>query len=125
MRIHEIIAEGTKGKLDREHKKAMHRTVTFNDGNGAGFDYNLQRVGLAAAMADGSNKKLKVDDRTWFHSDNVAVPYTELESRMLNQAFKHVNSKVNHVVRDHRSSESSGTHRTSPVPARRTNKYGV
>lgn len=125
MKISEIISEGRKGQLDPDHKQSMHSTYTYNDKNGAGFDYNYYRVGMAAAMADGSNRPLDIDDRTWYHHDNVAVPYSKAESDMLKQAFKHVNTSVNHVVRDHRSKESSGTHTISPVSARRPNRYGV
>ena len=122
MKISEIIIEGTKGSLRPEHKAALHTTTTFNDNNGAGFDYNFNRVGLALAMADGSGKKLDIDDRTWYHSDNVAVPYTELENRMLKQAFKSINSTVNSVVRDHKSKEQDDTHKISPVPVRKKNR---
>ena len=125
MRIHEIISEGSRGKLRPDHKASLHGVSTFNDGHGHGADHNFNRVGLAVAMADGGKKKLDIDDRTWYHSDNVAVPYSDLEHRMLDQAFRSVKTKVNHVVKDHSSREHDSIHRASPVPAKKRNKYGV
>ena len=125
MKITEIIQEGRKGKLRPDHEKALLGTRTFGDGHGAGNDQNYNRVGLALAMADGSDADLDIDDRTWFHADNVAVPYTELEHKMLDQAFRAVKTIQQHVVRNHHSSEHESVHKASPVPARRKNKYGV
>lgn len=125
MRAHEFIIEGSKGKLHGDHAHAFHRTITYNDGHGAGFDYNFNRVGMAVAMSDGSNKKLDIDDRTWFHHDNVAVPYTEEEADMFKQAFKAIKTDVNQVVTDHRSKEPNHVNNTSPVAAKPRNRYGV
>lgn len=125
MRAYEFVTEGTKGKLHSDHAHAFHKTITYNDGHGAGFDYNFNRVGMAVAMSDGSNKKLDINDRTWFHHDNVAVPYTDEEEAMLKQAFKAVKTDVNPVVTDHRSSEPNHVNNASPVAAKKKNRYGV
>ena len=125
MKITEIIQEGTKGELHTDHKHAFHKTMTYNDGHGAGYDYNFNRVGMAVAMSDGSNKKLDVDDRTWFHHDNVAVPYTNEEEKMFKQAFKSIKTKVNPVVTDHKSREPNHVNNQSPVAAKKKNRYGV
>lgn len=125
MKIRDIIVEGNKGKLSNDHAHAFHKTLTYNDGHGAGFDYNFNRVGMAVAMSDGSNKKLDVDDRTWFHHDNVAIPYTEEEVKMFKQAFKAIKTDVNNVVSDHRSKEPNHVNNASPVAARKKNRYGV
>lgn len=125
MRANEFVAEGTKGKLRKSAGKAMHKTHAFNDGHDAGNNYNFNRVGIAVAMADGSNKKLDIDDRTWYHNNNVAVPYTELEHKMLNQAFKNVSTESEQIVRDHRSLEPDTVNKQSPVATKKKNKYGV
>jgi len=124
MRANEFIIE-RKGHLRGSHQRAMHRSHAYKDGHHAGNNYNFYRVGMAAAMADGSNKKLDIDDRTWYHNNNLAVPYTEHEHKMMHQAFGSVDSDVEEIVHDHSSKESKHTNNTSPVPTKRTNKYGV
>lgn len=125
MKIRDIIVEGNKGKLPSGHKKAMHRTHSYNDGYDAGNNYNFYRVGMAAAMADGSGKLPDIDDRTWYHNNNIAVPYSETEHKIMHDAFKAVSSDVEEIVKDHRSLEDDTVQRTSPVRAKSTNKYGV
>jgi hypothetical protein len=125
MKIKDIVHEGRRGRLDKTKSQAMHRTHVYGDGYHTNGTMNFYRVGMAAAMADGSGKPLEIDDRTWYSTNNVSNPYTELEHRMMHQAFKHVKSDVEEVVKDHRSRESKDTHKNSPVPARKKNKYGV
>lgn len=125
MKINEIILEGHKGKLPKSQSRAMHRTHAYGDGYKTNGTYNFYRVGMAAAMADGSRDRLPIDDRTWYHSKNVAVPYTELEHDMMHQAFNVINSDVDHVVNDHRSLESDAVNKRSPTAAPKRNKYGV
>jgi hypothetical protein len=124
MRANEFITE-RKGHLRKSHERAMHRTHAYNDGYDAGNNYNFYRVGMAAAMADGTNKKLDIDDRTWYHNNNLAVPYTEQEHKMMHQAFGNVSTDVEEIVRDHSSKESKMTNNVSPVSGKRPNKYGV
>lgn len=125
MKIKEVVAEGKKGKLNKIAKRAMHRTHSFSDGYKANGTMNFYRVGMAAAMADGSNKPVDIDERTWYSTDNVAVPYSDLEHKMLNQAFKAIKTKVKSPVTDHKSRETSDTNKKSPVRAPTKNKYGV
>lgn len=128
MRASEFVTEGKpgkKGKLRSSSADTMHRTHAYGDGYHTNGTYNFYRVGMAAAMADGSDKKLDINDRTWYHSNNVAVPYTETEHDMMHQAFNVINTNVDEVVKDHRSMEPKTVNKSSPVPAKRTNKYGV
>lgn len=125
MKISEIVFEGKKGKLDKNTKKAMNKTHTYSDGYHADGTMNFYRVGMAAAMADGGNKPVDIDERTWFSTNNVAVPYTDLEHKMMHQAFKAVKSNVKNPVPDHRSREADGTNRSSPVRAKSKNRFGV
>lgn len=128
MRADEFVIEGKpgkKGKLKKSIANAMHGTHAFGDGYHSNGTYNFYRVGMASAMADGTDKKLDIDDRTWFHTNNVAVPFTELEHKMLHQAFDVVNTNVDQVVKDHRSLEPDSVNRVSPVGKIKKNKYGV
>jgi len=125
MKISEIIFEGQKGKLDKNIKKTMNKTHTYSDGYHADRTMNFYRVGMAAAMADGSNKPVDIDERTWFSTNNVAVPFTDLEHKMMDQAFKSVKSDVKKPVPNHNSFEADDTNRASPVRIKTTNKSGV
>lgn len=125
MRASEFIIEGTKGKLRTSTANAMHKTHAFGDGYKTNGTYNFYRVGLAAAMADGSDKKLDIDDRTWFATNNVAVPYTEQEHDMLHQAFKTIKTNVDTIVSDHRSQEPETVNTKSITAKPRRNKYGI
>lgn len=125
MKIKEVVVEGKKGKLNKVAKKAMHKTHSYSDGYKANGTMNFYRVGMAAAMADGSNKPVDIDERTWYSTDNVAVPYSDLEHKMLHQAFKAIKTNVKSPVTDHKSRETNGTNKTSPVRPATKNKYGV
>ena len=80
---------------------------------------------MAAAMADGSGKPVDVDERTWYSTSNVTVPYSDVEHDMMHQAFKTVKTNVKTPVRDRKSREADDTHKTSPVRAKSKNKFGV
>lgn len=125
MKINEIIKEGKKGKLSKHVKNAMHKTHSYSDGYKTDGTMNFYRVGMAAAMADGGDKPVDIDERTWFSTRNVTVPYSDLEHKMMHQAFKSVNSNVKTPVPDSRSKEADDTNRSSPVRAKSKNKYGI
>lgn len=125
MKIREILHERRRGKLPKSHKNALHRTHTYSDGYHTDGSMNFYRVGMAAAMADGSDKPVEIDERTWYSTNNVAVPYSELEHKMMHQAFKSINSDVKTPVKDGRSCEADDTHKTSPIRAKTRNKFGV
>jgi len=125
MKISEVIIEGKRGKLPKNAKNAMHKTHAYGDGYHADGTMNFYRVGMAAAMADGSDRPVDLDERTWYSTKNVTVPYTEVEHKMMHQAFKTVNTDLETPVKDHRSREADDTHKSSPVRARTKNKYGV
>jgi len=125
MKIHEIIIEGKKGKLSGHAKNAMHKTHAYSDGYHTDGTMNFYRVGMAAAMADGSKNPVDIDERTWYSTSNVTVPYSDLEHEMMHQAFKAVKSNVKTPVKDRKSREADDTHKTSPVRAKSKNKFGV
>ena len=125
MKIDEIVLEGKKGRLHKHTKNAMHKTHAYSDGYHTDGAMNFYRVGMAAAMSDGSGKPVDVDERTWYSTSNVTVPYTDLEHDMMHSAFKTVKTNVKTPVRDRKSREADDTHKTSPVRARSKNRFGV
>jgi len=125
MKIAEIVCEGRQGKLAKSHKRALHRTHVFGDGHKANGNMNFYRVAMASAMADGTNKSLPIDERTWYSTNNVAVPYSEIEHHMLRQAYKAVKTDVKQPVKHHGSKESKMVNSVSPVAKVKRNQYGV
>jgi hypothetical protein len=116
MKINEIIVEGKRrGKI---HKHAGHASTgewVWRD-DGTDRTYNLNRVMMAAGMADGqSDKAVDMDEASWTEKNNVARPYTEAEHNMMKAAFNTVSSKVSHTVKDHRSLEADDVHKVSPT----------
>lgn len=124
MKINEIIAEGHDGKKPK-HLTQDTGQWKFRDSGGYDRAYNLNRVMMATAMADGSDKPLDMDQASFVEKFNVAHPYTEEEHNMMKQAFKTVDSEVQHIEPDHKSREHPDTHKQSPIQARKKNQYGV
>lgn len=115
MRANEFLPEDKQGKLHKDQEDPMKTAIAFRD-DGTDRGYNLNRVMMAAAMADGKSKKpVKMDAGSWTAKNNTVHPYTEEEHNMVHQAFGAVNSQYHDEVSDHHSKEPETTHRTSPV----------
>jgi hypothetical protein len=115
MRAHEFIVEST-AKLHSDHDDAMPGAYNFRD-NGVDRTYHLNRIMMAAAMADGKSTAAIKDanESSWNEKYNTAHPYTKEEHNMLKAAFNTVPSNVHHMVSDHRSMEPDHVHKVSPV----------
>jgi hypothetical protein len=116
MKINEIVTEGKrKGKINKQAKRASTGEWLFRD-EGVDRAYNLNRVMMAAGMADGtSSKAVDMDEASWVEKHNVARPYTEAEHMMMQSAFNTVSSKSKHSIPHHRSVELDDVHKVSPV----------
>ena len=87
MRARDFVFE-RDGKIGSRRQVATRGLVLFSDGERANSDYTLNRVMMAAAMADGSDQVLDMDEKSWIGKRLGAYPYTEQEHNMLIQAFK-------------------------------------
>ena len=129
MRIREIIFEdnivknNTKPRPDQEMAlKAAHRVAGTADRH-----YDLNRVMMCAAGSDGRMIP-KVDVQSWAGKNNIAIPYTRVESEMLKRAYEAMGVDWDDVLKPNqqeKSLETADVQKTSPVPRRKTNKYGV
>lgn len=119
MRASEFVRE-SKGKVSKRHSKAQPGGYKFSD-DGTDRTYNLNQIMKAAAMSDGSSTRpLKMNDESFAGTHNMAYPYTELEHRMMKQAFATVSSTKSHeLIRHHGSQELDCTHKISPIKPRR------
>jgi len=73
-------------------------------------------VMMAAAMADGSNDVINMDEKSWIGKKRGAYPYTDIENKMLIQAFKAAGAEYTDLnAGDMDSEEVPGTNTVSPV----------
>ena len=93
MKIWEIISEGSDGKMPRVAVNANRGEVRFRDPGGYDRVYHLNRIMMATACSDGVSP-LALDAETWSGRYNTAHPYTEIEAKMLKQAYKAVGSEM-------------------------------
>jgi len=87
MRAREFIAE-RDGTIGTRRQAATVGLNTFGDSERQNSDYTLNRVMMAAACADGTNKPIDIDAKSWLGKSRSAHPYTKVEQNMLKQAFK-------------------------------------
>ena len=81
--------------------RGLHK---FRDPGGYDRTYELNRIMMAVASADGTTP-LEIDAETWSGRYNTAHPYTDIESKMLKQAYKAVGSDI--VDLNHGDDEST------------------
>ena len=118
MRAFEFLIEKHVGKIGSRRQAATRGLTKFRDVGGYDRTYELNRVMMAVATADGSGKPLDLDSESWSGRYNTAHPYTDEEAAMLKQAFQATGSE-NHDLNDgdNRSQEVESTHTLSPVVA--------
>ena len=118
MRAHEFLIEKQIGKIGNRRQAGTRGLTKFRDIGGYDRTYELNRVMMAVAMADGSGKPLELDTESWAGRYNTAHPYTDEEAMMLKQALKATGSETHDLNSgDNRSQELESTHTHSPVVA--------
>lgn len=116
MRAREFLAEKHQGKIHKVHQNASVGLHKFRDPGGYDRTYELNRVMMAVAMADGTNAPIPMDQASWVGKYNTAHAYTEEEHNMLKQAFKAVGSEVTDLNHgDLKSQEHPAVNYTSPI----------
>lgn len=119
MKINEIIFEAYDGKKPDLQTRADTGEWQFRDKGGYDRSYNLNRVMMAAGMADGvSEDAVDMPQSSWVEKRNVARPYSEAEHKMMKSAFKTVSSEYYETEPDHKSREPDDTNKQSPVKDR-------
>ena len=115
MRAHEFLIEKQTGKIGKRRSQATVGLNKFRDKDLADRAYELNRVMMATAATDGTFVP-KMDNESWAGRYNLAMPYTDVEQRMIEKAFQAVGSEyedLNHG--DLRSQELESTNTLSPV----------
>lgn len=117
MRASEFISEGKKkaGKMTKRQRVSTRGVNKFRDPNGFDRTYEMNRVGMALACTDGDNDPV-VDQESWSGRFNTAHPYTEVEQRMLEKAYKAIGSSHQDLNKgDLRSQELDSVNVSSPM----------
>ena len=115
MRAREFITE-QDGVIGKRRQAATVGLNLFSDGERTSSDYTLNRVMMAVGMADGSGQPLNMDEKSWVGKRRSAHPYTDVEQRMLKQAYKAAGAKWTDLNSgDLDSEEVLSTNTQSPV----------
>ena len=119
MRAKEFITEdNAPGKLTKRQRYGSRGLHKFQDVDGRDRVYELNRVMMALAQANGESdhEKIDLDSESWIGTSNMAVPYTEVESNMLKSAYKAVGSEWEDLNGgDMKSVELPSINKESPI----------
>jgi hypothetical protein len=127
MKIKDIIVENKIGDIPPRLQQATVGLDKFRDNQFADRVYELNRVMMAVASADGINPLApEVDAESWAGRNNLAFPYTAEEQEMLKAAFGVIGSHYEDLNNgDLKSRELDSTNKISPVAKPKKNKYGI
>jgi uncharacterized lipoprotein NlpE involved in copper resistance len=127
MRAHEFIKESTaKGSVPKHFDDASQGTMSMRDVGGYDRTYHLNRIMMAAGMADGrSNKPVEMDSSSFVEKFNVAFPYTDMEHAMMMQAMATIPTDGRELSKRGKSKEPVDTNVTSAVAKPKRNRFGV
>lgn len=118
MRAREFVSEDKVGKISDQQQSATRGLNKFRDRQFSDRVYELNRVMMAAACNDGNDFAEPVDAESWAGRNNIAAPYTEVEQRMLEKAYKAIGSRSWDLNKgDMDSEELPDTNKTSPIKA--------
>jgi hypothetical protein len=119
MRAREFIAEHKKvGDLSTRNQQATVGLHKFRDAEFADRVYELNRIMMAVASNDGKEFVQDMDAESWAGRYDIAAPYTEIEQKMLEKAYKVVGSKHFDLNDgDLKSQEHPAVNTASPVKA--------
>lgn len=116
MRAAEFLIEKRTGKIGHRRQAGTRGLSKFRDPQGFDRIYELNRVMMAVACADGSDTPLDLDTESWAGKFNTAHPYTDKEVAMMKQALLATGSESHDLnAGDNRSQEVKSTNTTSPV----------
>ena len=121
MRAREFIIEAynSPGKLTKRQRYGSRGMHKFQDVDGRDRVYELSRVMMALAQANGNtgaDDGFDLDSESWIDTSNMAVPYTELEANMLKAAYKAVGSEWEDLNSgDMKSVELPSINKESPI----------
>jgi len=117
MRANEFITESTpSGKMPNRLDYANQGSLRMRDIGGYDRTYHLNRILMAAGMADGkSTKPVDMDSSSFVEKYNVAFPYTDEEHNMILQAMATIPTDGKELTKRSKSEELPSVNKVSPV----------
>jgi len=116
MRASEFLVEKQQGHISKRQQQATVGLHRFRDPGGYDRAYELNRVMMAVACADGTDAPIDMDAASWVGKYNTASPYSKEEQKMLKQAFKAAGAIHTDLNKgDLESQELESTNKRSPV----------
>ena len=114
MRANEFMSESKQAIVSNRQSVATKGLHKFRDPNGYDRTYELNRIMMAVACTDGDIDPV-LDGESWAGRFNTAHPYSELEQRMLQKAYKAVGSEIHDLNHgDLNSTELDSVNKVSP-----------
>jgi hypothetical protein len=118
MRAKEFINESKRASITKRQGLSSVGIDLFRDPDGYDRIYELNRMMMAVACADGSDMPIDINRESWVGKDNSAQPYTKLEQDMMKQAAKAIGTKMRDVTKgDLKSQELPDIQKSSPIQA--------
>jgi hypothetical protein len=119
MRAKEFITEVSvkpSGSRHPHHVAVGQGSMISRDVGGYDRTYHMNRLLMAAAMADGSsNKAVDMDASSFVEKYNVVFPYTDIEHMMMMQAMATIPTDGGELDKRAKSTEPDDTNTVSPV----------
>ena len=119
MRAKEFIVELSVkpgGKRHPHHANASQGSILSRDVGGYDRTYHMNRLLMAAAMADGQSKKpVDMDSSSFVEKYNVAFPYSDIEHLMMLQAMATIPTDKGELDKRSKSVEPDDTYAVSPI----------
>jgi hypothetical protein len=116
MKIRELMEANTGGAMPKDLEDKNQGSILMRDQGGYDRTYHLNRIMMATAIADGSNKKpVDMDSSSFTEKYNVAFPYTDLEHLMMMQAMATIPTDGKELAKRSKSIEPSDTNIQSPI----------
>ena len=114
---------GEKGKpysttpdLDPHYADSLGRVDVFHHPGEADKTHTFLRASMAAAESNGdANQTLTTNANSFSDVSNFATPFTDVESKMLDRAYKHLGIPATpNATGDTKSHEQADVHKVSP-----------
>lgn len=117
MRAKDFINEAKPGgKMSHSMDNANQGATRMRDVGGYDRTYHLNRIWMAAAMADGkSARPVDMDSSSFVEKYNVAFPYTDAEHLMVLAAMATIPTDSKELTKRSKSKEPDDTYTVSPV----------
>lgn len=110
-----ILTEVKTGKITKRQQSGTVGLHKFGAKSGSFSTYTLNRLMMALAAADGEVVP-EIDSESWVGTKKTSHPYTELEDKMLKDAYKAIGAEYEDLNNgDLESHEPPGGNTKSPV----------